>query len=67
MGYRHVGTIEYYDVTYTVWVNADPKLDEASWQHQKAQYFPDYDGPPPSRLSRSKPNGGAPQVENKTS
>ena len=61
MGFMNVGTIEYKGDTRTVWTHADPNLAAQSWEMQKAQYFPDYTGPPPTGLPISKqptnPNG----------
>jgi hypothetical protein len=61
MGYMSVATIEYDGVTHTIYVGSDPTLANQSWEIQKARYFSDYTGPPPLGLSKSKPNGGAPQ------
>jgi hypothetical protein len=58
IGFMSVGDIDYHGVPYTIWVGSDPSLAQGSWEKQKAQYFPDYVGPPPPGLP-----GGAPDKQ----
>lgn len=57
VGFMHVGDIDYHGVVYTIHVGADPKLANQSWELQKKQYFPDYEGPPPAGLPEAKSAG----------
>jgi hypothetical protein len=65
MSYMNVGTIDYHGTIYTVYVGSDPELADASWNAQKAQYFPDYEGPPPAGLNKNSSSAIEKRVEHK--
>jgi hypothetical protein len=54
VGFMSVGDIDYHGVIYTIWVGANPKLAQQSWEMQKSKHFPDYTGPDPPLLEGLK-------------
>jgi hypothetical protein len=52
MGYAVSGTIVYQGRVHTIEYSVDPGRADESWAMTKARYFPGYDGPPPSGLSK---------------